>query len=131
MEGQKQDVEAKLLDLSKQSGVQLQGEQHTADLQNELSKLRDRQSELECRILEDATQLRGLAITQFQFLQEVARSKEVQLQVENVTHGLENRNRELCKDIDSLQTQKSNVNVELQRMLCITKIIEEDKDNVV
>ena len=127
----KQDVEAKLIALTKESGVQLQGEAHTSDLQNELNKLHTKQSELEGRILEDTTQLHGIALTQYQFLQALAHSKEVQLQVENETHGLENRSRELSKDITSLEQQKESLGNELQRMLCITKIIEEDKDHVV
>lgn len=128
---QRKEAEAKLLELSKESGIQLQGEAHTSDLQNELDKLHTKQSELEGRILEDTTQLQGIALTQYQFLQSLAHSKEVQLQVENETHGLESRNRELSKDIISLELQKESLGHELQRMLCITKIIEEDKDHVV
>lgn len=127
-EEQNKELHEKLLqkenDAGFAQGQQVQGELQARDVAAELNSLKE-QKELE------ALRVSGLALTSYEFLQALARSKEVQLQVENVTHGLENRNRELCKDIDSLQTQKSNVNVELQRMLCITKIIEEDKDHVV
>lgn len=127
-EEQNKDLHEKLLqkenDAGFAQGQQVQGELQARDVAAELNSLKE-QKELE------ALRVSGLALTSYEFLQALARSKEQQLQIENVSHGLENRNRELSEDINRLQLQKTTVGNELQRMLCITKIIEEDKDHVV
>lgn len=127
-EEQNKDLHEKLLQKENSAGFaqgqQVQGEIQVRDVAAELNNLKE-QKELE------ALRVSGLALTSYEFLQALARSKEQQLQIENVSHGLENRNRELSEDIDKLQLQKTIVGNELQRMLCITKIIEEDKDHVV
>ena len=127
-EEQNKDLHEKLLqkenDAGFAQGQQIQTEVQVRDVAAELDNLKV-QKEVE------ALKVSGLALTNYEFLQALARSKEQQLQIENVSHGLENRNRELSQDIDKLQLQKTIVGNELQRMLCITKIIEEDKDHVV
>ena len=123
-EEQNKDLHEKLLQKENDAGFIAGQEDHVRDVAAELDSLKV-QKEVE------ALKVSGLALTSYQFLQALARSKEQQLQIENVSHGLENRNRELSQDIDKLQLQKSIVGNELQRLLCITKIIEEDKDHVV
>ena len=123
-EEQNKDLHEKLLQKENDAGFVAGQENHVRDVAAELDNLKV-QKEIE------ALKVSGLALTSYEFLQALACSKEQQLQIENVSHGLENRNRELSEDIDKLQLQKTIVGNELQRLLCITKIIEEDKDHVV
>lgn len=123
-EEQNKDLHEKLLQKENDAGFVAGQENHVRDVAAELDNLKV-QKEIE------ALKVSGLALTSYKFLQALARSKEQQLQIENVSHDLENRNRELSEDINKLQLQKTIVGNELQRMLCITKIIEEDKDHVV
>lgn len=123
-EEQNKDLHEKLLQKENDAGFIAGQENHVRDVAAELNNLKE-QKELE------ALRVSGLALTCYEFLQALARSKEQQLQIETVSHGLESRNRELSEDIDKLQLQKTTVGNELQRLLCITKIIEEDKDHVV
>ena len=105
-------------------GQQIQGELQVRDVAAELDSLKA-QKEIE------ALKVSGLALTSYEFLQALAKSKETQLQIENVSHGLENRNREVLEEIGELEKKKSSLVLELNRLLNIQKVIDDDEDGVV
>lgn len=120
------------------SAVEAQGEIHTADIQEEIKRLMDEREilqgemkNLQEEIKDRSLKITGLATTQFEFLQALAKSKETQLQIENVSHGLENRNRKVLEEIGELEKKKSSLVLELNRLLNIQKVIDDDEDGVV
>ena len=127
-EEQNKDLQAKLLQKEKDTsfvqGQQIQGELQVRDVAAELDSLKA-QKEIE------ALKVSGLALTSYEFLQALAKSKETQLQIENVSHGLENRNREVLEEIGELEKKKSSLVLELNRLLNIQKVIDDDEDGVV
>lgn len=125
------ELKTKLGEVQVISAVNAQGEIHTVDIQEEINKLINEREHLQEEIKERGLKLTGLATTQYEFLQALARSKEAQLQIENVTHGLENRNREILEEISGLERQKVGLTNELNRLLNIQKVIDTNEDNVI
>lgn len=125
------ELKTKLGEVQVISAVNAQGEIHTVDIQEEINKLINEREHLQEEIKERSLKLTGLATTQYEFLQALARSKEAQLQIENVTHGLENRNREILEQISGLERQKVVLTNELNRLLNIQKVIDTNEDNVI
>lgn len=127
-EEQNKDLQAKLLQKENDAGFvqgqQVQGELQVRDVAAELDNLKA-QKEIE------ALKVSGLALTNYEFLQALAKSKETQLQIENVSHGLENRNREVLEEISELEKKKNSLALELNRLLNIQKVIDDDEDGVV
>ena len=72
-----------------------------------------------------------MALVQYNSLQAIATSKEEQLQVETVTHGLENRNKDLSQEKQSLEVQVSNLKGELNRYLEMKQVVDKSINDVV
>ena len=70
-------------------------------------------------------------MVQYNSLQAIASSKEEQLQLENVTHGLENRNKDLSQEKQSLEVQVSNLKGELNRYLEMKQVVDKSINDVV
>lgn len=109
----------------------LQGNAHSNSIEDNINKLKAEQSDLEGSTAILADEVRGLALVKYLCLQEIASSREAQLQVENVTHGLEDRNRELFAQSGDLERNIKSLVKELQRLVKISKIVDENKDNVI
>lgn len=125
------ELQTKLGEIQVVSAVNAQGEIHTVDIQEEINKLIDERERLQNEIKEKGLEITGLAKTQYEFLQALASSKEAQLQIENVTHSLESRNREVLEQISGLERQKVGLMNELNRLLNIQKVIDTNEDNVI
>ena len=111
--------------------VTAQGELHTADIQEEINRLANERTMMQERLLEYNYKLIGVALTQREFYESLARSKEMQLIVENTTHDLEKRNQELVDEQQKLNGQVNELNRELQKLLAIQKVVETNEDNVI
>ena len=111
--------------------VTAQGELHTADIQEEINRLANERTMMQERLLEYNYKLIGVALTQREFYESLARSKEMQLIVENTTHDLEKRNQELVDEQQKLNGQVNDLNRELQKLLAIQKVVETNEDNVI
>lgn len=70
-------------------------------------------------------------MVQYNSLQAIATSKEEQLRVENVTHGLENRNKDLSQEKQSLEVQVSNLKGELNKYLEMRQVVDKSINDVV
>ena len=129
------ELDEKIQELTLQQGVahgvQIQGELHSEDINTEIEKLKKERQEYLKKIEELSTQLTGLALVQYNSLQAIASSKEEQLQVENVTHGLENRNKDLSQEKQSLEVQVSNLKGELNRYLEMKQVVDKSINDVV
>ena len=127
-EEQNKDLHEKLLQKENETGFaqgqQVQGEVQVRDVAAELNSLKE-QKEIE------ALKVSGLAFTKYLFLQSLATSKEEQLQVANVTHGLENRNRELLEEQSTLQGDVKNLRNELNRYLAIREVVDKSINDVI
>lgn len=111
--------------------VTVQGELHTADITGEIEKLKQQRVELQENINSEGLRLAGLALVQKDFYEALARSKEVQLTVENKTFELQQRNQELVDEQQKLNRQLNDLSNELQKLLAIQKVVETNEDNVI
>ena len=112
-------------------GVQVQGELHSEDINDEIQKLKEERQEYQNKINELSLQVAGLALVRYNSVQAVASSKEEQLQVENVTHGLENRNRELLEEQTTLSGQVVGLKGELNRYLAMKQVVDKSINDVI
>ena len=114
-----------------QSAVLVQGELHTADITGEIEKLKQERQDLQDKLTADSTKLAGLALTMSNFFEDLARSKEAQLTVENKTFELKQHNQELADEQQKLAAQNSQLTKELEKLLAIQKVVETNEDNVI
>ena len=114
-----------------QSAVIVQGELHTADITGEIEKLKQERQDLQDKLTADSTKLAGLALTMSNFFEDLARSKEAQLTVENKTFELKQHNQELADEQQKLNGQVNDLNRELQKLLAIQKVVNDNEDHVV
>lgn len=129
------ELDAKIQELTLQQGVahgvQIQGELHSEDINAEIEKLKKERQEYVDKVNQLSLQVTGLALVQYNSLQAIATSKEEQLRVENVTHGLENRNKDLSQEKQSLEVQVSNLKGELNKYLEMRQVVDKSINDVV
>lgn len=129
------ELDEKIQELTLQQGVahgvQIQGELHSEDINTEIEKLKKERQEYVEKINQLSLQVTGLALVQYNSLQAIASSKEEQLQVENVTHGLENRNKDLSQEKQSLEVQVSCLKGELNKYLEMKQVVDKSINDIV
>ena len=127
-EEQNKDLQEKLLqkenDVGFAQGQQVQGELQVRDVAAELDNL---------KVQKEAESLKvsGLALTQYEFLQALAHSQEELRTLENESHGLENRNREMSQVQKELENKIKAMSGELERLLKIQQVANSSVNEVI